>query len=58
VPTPKIVEPFFSVPATVTPMVQRNVVAKPIVDSPVPVAVTPVVGSPMAEVDEEEEPIF
>jgi hypothetical protein len=34
------------------------VVAKPIVDSPVPVAVTPVVGSPMAEVDEEEEPIF
>jgi hypothetical protein len=39
-------------------MVQGNVVEEPVVDSPVPVTVTPVVGSPMAEVDEEEEPIF
>jgi hypothetical protein len=36
---------FFSVPAAVTPMVQGNVVAEPVVDSPVPVAITPIVGS-------------
>jgi hypothetical protein len=47
VPTPMIAEPFFSVPATVTPMVQGNVIAEPIVDSPVPVTVTPNVDSPM-----------
>jgi hypothetical protein len=39
-------------------MVQGNVVAEPVVDSPVSVAATHIVGSPMAEVDEEEEPIF
>jgi hypothetical protein len=37
--------------------VQGNVVAEPIVDSPIPVAATLIVGSPMAEVDEEVEPI-
>jgi hypothetical protein len=57
VPTLIIAELFFSVPATVTPMVQGNVVAEPVVDSPIPVAATPIVGSPMAEV-EEVEPIF
>jgi hypothetical protein len=39
-------------------MMQGNVVTEPIVDSPVPVAATPIVGSLMVEVDEEEEPIF
>jgi hypothetical protein len=58
VPTPMVAEPFFSVPAAVTPMTQGNVVAEPIVDSPVPMAATPIVGSPMTEVDEELEPIF
>jgi hypothetical protein len=58
VPTPMVAEPFFSVPAAVTSMVQGNVVAEPVVDSPVPVVVTPIIGSPVAEVDEEVEPIF
>jgi hypothetical protein len=58
VPTPMAAEPFFSVPAAVTPMVQGNVVAEPVVDSPVPMAVMPIVGFPMAEIDEELEPIF
>jgi hypothetical protein len=58
VPTLMVAEPFFSVPATVTPMVQGCVVAEPVVDSRVPVAATPIVGSPMAEVDEEEEHVF
>jgi hypothetical protein len=58
VPTLMVTEPFFSVPAAVTPMVQGNVVAELIVDSPVPVAAMPIVGSPMAEVDEEVEPVF
>jgi hypothetical protein len=58
VPTLMVVEPFFSVPATVTPMVQDNVVAEPIADSPIPMAVTPIVGSPMTEVDEELEHAF
>jgi hypothetical protein len=58
VPTPMVAEPFFSVPAAVTSMVQGNVVAEPIVDSPVLVVVTPIIGSPVAEVDEEVEPIF
>jgi hypothetical protein len=39
-------------------MVQGNVVAELIVDSPVPVAAMSIVGSPMAEVDEEVEPVF
>jgi hypothetical protein len=58
VPTPMVAELFFSVPATVTPMVQGNVDAEPIADSPIPMAITPIVGSPMAEVNEELEPIF
>jgi hypothetical protein len=51
-------EPFFSIPAAVTPIVQGNVVVEPIVDSPVPMAATPIVGSPMVETNEEEEPVF
>jgi hypothetical protein len=39
-------------------MAQGNVVAKLVVDSPVPMAATPIVGSPMTEVDEELEPVF
>jgi hypothetical protein len=58
VPTPMVAEPFFSVPAAVTPMMQGNVVIEPVADSPVPMAATPIVGSPMTEVDEELEPIF
>jgi hypothetical protein len=53
-----VTEPFFSVPAAVTPMVQGNMVAELIVDSPVPVVAMPIVSSPMAEVDDEEEPVF
>jgi hypothetical protein len=53
-----MVELFFSVPVAVTLMVQGNVIAEPVVDSPVPVTATPIVGSLKAEVDEEEEPIF
>jgi hypothetical protein len=33
-------------------MVQGNVDAEPVVDSPVPMVATPIVGSPMAEVEE------
>jgi hypothetical protein len=58
VPTPMVTELFFSVSAAVTPMTQGNVVTEPVADSPVPMAVTPIVGSPMAEVDEELEPVF
>jgi hypothetical protein len=58
VPTPMVVEPFFSVSAAVTPMTQGNVVAKPVTDSPVPMAATPIVDSPMTEVDEELELVF
>jgi hypothetical protein len=58
VPTPMVTEPFFSVSAAVTPMVQGNMVAEPIVDSPVPVVAMPIISSPMAEVDEEEQPVF
>jgi hypothetical protein len=53
VPTPMVAEQFFSVPAIVTPIIQGNVVVEPIVDSPMPI-----VGSPMAEIDDEEEPVF
>jgi hypothetical protein len=52
-----VTELFFSVPAVVTPMVHDNVVVEPVVDSPVPVAATPIIGSLMTEVDEEVEPI-
>jgi hypothetical protein len=58
VPTLMVAELFFSVSDAVRPMVQCNVVAEPVVDSSVPVAATPIVGSPMAEVDEEEEHVF
>jgi hypothetical protein len=58
VPTLMVAEPFFSVPVAVTPMAQGNVVAEPVADSPVPMAATPIVGSPMTEVDEDMEPIF
>jgi hypothetical protein len=58
VPTPMVAEPFFSVPAAVTPMVQGNVVVEPIADSPIPMVATPIVGSLMTEIDEELEPIF
>jgi hypothetical protein len=58
VPTPMVAEPFFSIPATVTPMAQGNVVAESVADSPVPMAATPIVGSPMTEVDEHLKPVF
>jgi hypothetical protein len=57
VPTSMFAEPFFSVSADVTLMVHTNMVTEPVVDSPIPVAATPIVGSPMAEVDKQEEPI-
>jgi hypothetical protein len=53
-----VAEPIFSVPAVVTPMAQGNVVAEPVADSPVLMAATPIVGSPMTEVDEDLEPVF
>jgi hypothetical protein len=52
-----VAEPFFSVPATITPIVQDNMVIEPIVDSHVPMAVMHIIGSLMVEIDEEEEPI-
>jgi hypothetical protein len=58
VPTPMVEESFFSVPTEVTPIVQDNVVVEPIIDSPIPMVVTPIVGSPMAETNEEEKPVF
>jgi hypothetical protein len=39
-------------------MAQANVVAESIADSPIPMAATPIVGSPMTEVDEDLEPVF
>jgi hypothetical protein len=53
-----VAKPFFSVPAAVTPMAQGNVVVEPIADSPVPMAATLIVGSPMTEVDKELESVF
>jgi hypothetical protein len=58
VPTLMVAEPFFLVPAAVTPMAQGNVVAEPVADSLIPMAVTPIVGSPMTEADEDLEPVF
>jgi hypothetical protein len=52
-----VAEPFFSIVPAVTPIVQGNVVADPIADCPVSMAIMPIVGSPMAEIDEKEEPI-
>jgi hypothetical protein len=58
VPTPMVGEPFFLISAAVTPIVQSNVIVEPVVDSSVPMAVTPIVGSLMAKINEEEAPIF
>jgi hypothetical protein len=58
VPTLMVAEPFFSVPAAVAPMVQGIVVVEHVVGSPVLMPATPIVDSPMAEVDEELEPIL
>jgi hypothetical protein len=44
VPTPMVAEPFFSVPAAVTPIVHGDVVTEFIVDSPMTVVATPIVG--------------
>jgi hypothetical protein len=52
VPTPMVVEPFFLVSAAVTPIIQGNVVVESIIDSPVSMAVTPIVGSPISEINE------
>jgi hypothetical protein len=57
VPTPMVAEPFFLIPAAITPIVQGNVVVEPVIDSPVTMTATPIVGSPMAEINEEEETI-
>jgi hypothetical protein len=54
VPTPMVAEPFFSVPAAVTPIVQGNVVVEPIVDSLMIMGATSIIGSPMVEINEEE----
>jgi hypothetical protein len=53
-----VAEPFFSVPAAIAPMVQGNMVVEPVADSPIPMAATPIVGSPIIKVDEDLEPIF
>jgi hypothetical protein len=53
-----VVEPFFLIPAIVTPIVQGNVVVEPIVESPVPMSTMPIVGSPMTDINEDEEPVF
>jgi hypothetical protein len=47
VPTPMIQELFFSMPTNVTPIVQDNMVARPVVGSPVTMVATPVVSSLM-----------
>jgi hypothetical protein len=48
----------FSVSAAVIPIVHDNVVVEPIVDSLMTMATTSIVGSPMAEINEEDELIF
>jgi hypothetical protein len=58
VPTPMVEESFFSVPTDVTPIVQDNMVVEPIIDSPVPMVVTPIISSLMAETNEKEKPVF
>jgi hypothetical protein len=58
VPTLMVEEPFFSVPAAVTPIVQGNVVVELGIDSAVPMAMMTIVGSLMVEINEEDEPIF
>jgi hypothetical protein len=39
-------------------LLHHNVVAEPVADFPIPMAATPIVGSPMIEVDEDLEPVF
>jgi hypothetical protein len=58
VSTPMVQEPFFSIPANVIPIVHGNVVATPVIGSPVTMVATSIVGSSMAEIDEKREPIF
>jgi hypothetical protein len=58
VPTLIVTKPFFSIPAAITIIVYDNVVVEPVIDSPVNMAATPIVGSSMVEINEEEEPIF
>jgi hypothetical protein len=54
VPTPMVAEPFFLIPAAITPIVQGNVVVEPVIDSPVTMAAMSIVGSLIAEINEEE----
>jgi hypothetical protein len=58
VATPMVTKPFFLIHAAVTPIVHDNVVVEHVVDSPVTMSATPIIDSPMAEIDEEEEPVF
>jgi hypothetical protein len=53
-----VAEPFFLILAAVTPIVQGNMVVELVVESLVPMATTPIVGSLMADINEEEEPVF
>jgi hypothetical protein len=53
-----VAESFFSVPAADTSMAQDIMVAESVADSPVPMAATPIIGSPMTAVDEDLEPVF
>jgi hypothetical protein len=55
VPTLMVADPFFLVPATVTLIVQGNAVIERIVVCPVTMAAMPIVGSPMAEINKEDE---
>jgi hypothetical protein len=52
-----VTEPFFSVPAAITPIVQGNVAVEHVVDSPVPMIATLIVDSSLAEINEED-PVF
>jgi hypothetical protein len=58
VPTPMVTKPFFLIHAAVTPIVHGNVVVEHVVDSPVTMSAMAIIDSPMAEIDEEEEPVF
>jgi hypothetical protein len=58
VPTLMVEELFFLIPIAIAPIVQGNVVAKPIVDSPVTMVATPIIGSLMVEIDEKEKHVF
>jgi hypothetical protein len=57
VPTPMVQELFFSISVNVTPIVQGNVVATPVIGSHVRMVATPIVGSLITEIDEDEEAI-